>query len=744
MAKKKKAASGRSVKVANKRTNKLKRRRNETEKSAKKQRQEKRAAKRKKGAKVNSTTAMAKKGIESKQQTPSAAPSSASASSSSSTRPPSGRGREDPVDREDNDSDREAMYERRPRRSKRWEREEKQRNRMPVKDSEGRAVPNRTRAMGVKSQQLETAEAVEDSKEEAAKEEEQAAEADSDFETFDRPESDENDEDDEEDDGDEEYGDSHEEKKNTAQMTKAEAAAMEFKLVHEGKEKLAEVGESILEDPDANIKRVDEIFKMLTSSTCVRVQQLALLTMIEVFTDVLPGYRIVLPSKEELKKVVTKQVARQRLFEGQLLRSYTKLVNLLVGKANKMRRRKKLTPFEMSVSRSLARLLHAAHLFNLRKDVIRGTIPLLNHPNEEVRKVVLGGVKRLFRADRTGDSTLEVVRLIAQIAVSQGHNVKGEMVATFLELHLSRDVIQGSSLGESKQELQKLSQKAIRRRKRNKAVDSKLEKDLEESSAVQDPKRLQKIQTQLLSHVFTTYFRVLKKFPTSSSLPVVLTGIAKFANLINIDLVLDLLQCLKALMRSTLAGGGGAGEKAGSAQHLRLSLRSMLHCLQAVFGTLDSHHGVITVDLMEYYKMMYQSLWMLAKPRNAGTVGLAIACLSKMLLRSNVPKDRLLAFAKRLLLVSLSLPAHGALAIVHLVNRVANKHPAVKNLIDTELPETLGIGVYQPELEDPDHANAITASAWEAMLHSASYHPYLSEYSKECYLKSKLPAVNPS
>ncbi|GAB5370700.1 hypothetical protein AAMO2058_001515700 [Amorphochlora amoebiformis] len=522
---------------------------------------------------------------------------------------------------------------------------------------------------------------------------------------------------------------------------------------------IAMVAESILEDPYRYVHKMTFFTRLRNSSPSVKIKKLALLTQVEIMSDLIPGYKIVLPSPQELNKTVNKQLTKERKYEGVLLGQYSRLVKFLNNKAKAMRNKQfNRCGIWMCVVRSLGRLLHRAHLFNLRKDIINATIPLLNHPNAQVRQIILESVVTLFKVDTCKESTLEVVRLISSYAATQGRSIRAEMLKTFLHLDLHKESFAarrgggGDKRGGASLKSGKLTLKQRRAlpkkgavsgfdvRKFNREIDSKLEKDLKESMAVIDPKHRHRIDTQLISHVFTTYFRVLKKFPNSKALPVVLTGIAKFGNLINIDLVMDLLECLKSLLASSV-GESTPTSSTSHSKNSNLSFQGVVQCLIAVFDILRNHHGVVDVDLMEYYTTMYEAINQMASMDNVRYVGLVIRCLSGMLMVPNLPKQRVLAFCKRLLMASLHLPPYAALGVMHLVNRVGSRYPYVSDLFDSEEGGQSGISGYQMELPDPDHANASQAVGWESTLVGSSYHPYCASYARDCLIKRQVPKV---
>jgi nucleolar complex protein 3 len=87
------------------------------------------------------------------------------------------------------------------------------------------------------------------------------------------------------------------------------------------KESLANIASSILEDPEKNVAELKNLLKFCSDSR-PEVMQLSLLTLLAVFRDIIPGYRIRKLSEEELAAQVSKEVRRLRNFEETLLSHY--------------------------------------------------------------------------------------------------------------------------------------------------------------------------------------------------------------------------------------------------------------------------------------------------------------------------------------------------------------------------------------------------------------------------------------
>ena len=56
-----------------------------------------------------------------------------------------------------------------------------------------------------------------------------------------------------------------------------------------------------------------------------------------------------------------------------------------------------------------------------------------------------------------------------------------------------------------------------------------------------------------MKQLFMTYFRLLKRMPTTALLPPVLEGLAKFAHLINVDFFEDLITTLGELVEQKVS-----------------------------------------------------------------------------------------------------------------------------------------------------------------------------------------------
>ncbi|XP_042623126.1 nucleolar complex protein 3 homolog [Cyprinus carpio] len=104
-----------------------------------------------------------------------------------------------------------------------------------------------------------------------------------------------------------------------------------------------------------------------------------------------------------------------------------------------------------------------------------------------------------------------------------------------------------------------------------KNAEEKLQKELLEAEASESKEKMIKLHTETLNIVFLIYFRILKKAQKPILLPSVLEGLAKFAHLINLEFLDDLLVVLYGLITS--------GD---------LTYRKSLHCI--LTSSQDKRH----------------------------------------------------------------------------------------------------------------------------------------------------------
>ncbi|CAN0330738.1 unnamed protein product [Phaeothamnion confervicola] len=166
---------------------------------------------------------------------------------------------------------------------------------------------------------------------------------------------------------------------------------------------------------------MEELLSLVADHDAV-VQQLAALSALAIFRDIIPAYRLRLPTEKERSQKVSKQVQQVRSYEAALLSNYQ--VRL---------RRKKITVSGFASAsasaaaaaadagrraaglcavRCMCGVLEAHPHFNFRSNLVAAVVPRLSHADPEARRACYECLERLFAADAQGETSLEVRKLV--------------------------------------------------------------------------------------------------------------------------------------------------------------------------------------------------------------------------------------------------------------------------------------------------------------------------------------------
>jgi nucleolar complex protein 3 len=293
-----------------------------------------------------------------------------------------------------------------------------------------------------------------------------------------------------------------------------------------------------------------------------------------------------------------------------------------------------------------------------------------------------------------------------------------------------------------------------------------LDKDMAQAEAIVSHEERDRLQSDTLKMVFTTYFRILK-LRSPHLMGATLEGLAKYSHLINQDFFGDLLEALKDLIRYSQQDAEGGDEDDENEEDendddVRNTSREALLCTVTAFALLagqDAHdsRSTLHLDLSYFTTHLYRSLFDLslnpdielnskslhladpdapdaAPARNKvniqTTTVLMIRCLSAILLPTwnirSVPPLRLAAFAKQLMSSSLHVPEKSCQAILALMNDVMHTHGRkIAALWNTE--ERKGDGTFNPQSDSVEGSNPFATTVWEGELLKRHYCPKVRE-----------------
>ncbi|KAJ0042221.1 hypothetical protein Pint_18174 [Pistacia integerrima] len=310
------------------------------------------------------------------------------------------------------------------------------------------------------------------------------------------------------------------------------------------KHKLAELGIALLADPESNIKSLKEMLQIARDDN-PSIAKLGFLSLLAVFKDIIPGYRIRLPTEKELEMKVSKDVKKMRFYESTLLSTYKGYLQKLIAS-------EKQFTFHQVVVRCICNLLDSVPHFNCRESLLEVVVRNLASHDDVVRfcyiyalcsyvakvfsnnqfldmkeqKLCYATIKSLFTNEgkHGGEATVEAVRLIAYHVKANNCQLHPDFVEVLMSLSFDEDL--------RRAEVQDRDNKA--KHKKNKRKNVKEPSKLQENDRKKSKKELMaktreevsadyksvslapdvmekiKMQSETISAVFETYFRILK------------------------------------------------------------------------------------------------------------------------------------------------------------------------------------------------------------------------------------------
>lgn len=511
------------------------------------------------------------------------------------------------------------------------------------------------------------------------------------------------------------------------ELTMEEHLIERKKKLQEKKIQIAALASAILSDPESNIKKLKELRSMLMEQdpdVAVTVRKLVIISLMELFKDITPSYKIRPLTEVEKSTKIRKETQKLREFEEGLVSQYKFYLENLeqMVKDWKQRKLKKSNVVSLKAYKGLAEvavkslceLLVALPHFNFHNNIIVLIVPLMNDGSKMISEMCCEAVKKLFKQDKLGQASLGVIKVISGFVKGRNYEVRPEILKTFLclrikEVELKKDT---EDINKPKKFMTfKEKRKTLSRMQRKwKKAEEKLERELREAEASESTERKLKLHTETLNIVFVTYFRILKKAQKSPLLPAVLEGLAKFAHLINVEFFDDLLVVLHTLIESG-----------------NLNYQESLHCVQTAFHILSGQGDVLNIDPMKFYTHLYKTLFKLHAGATNDGIEIVLHCLDVMLTkrRKQVSHQRALAFIKRLCTLALQVLPNSSIGLLATTRILMHTFPRTDLLLDNE---SQGSGVFLPELEEPEYCNAQNTALWELHTLRRHYHPVVQRF----------------
>ncbi|EPT05997.1 hypothetical protein FOMPIDRAFT_1026864 [Fomitopsis schrenkii] len=517
------------------------------------------------------------------------------------------------------------------------------------------------------------------------------------------------------------------------------------------KEQIAGICQDIVADPENSIGLLRRLhtFSLREISTPTHpdpvpndavIRKLTILSQLAVFKDIIPGYRIrALTDKEKAEKV-SQMVQRTRDWEQGLVSVYQNYLRILEAEI-----KAKSELFETTLQCMCFLLVEVTH-FNFRTNLMNCIVAYLSKRSwDTLSDLCLNSLIKVFRADSTGDASLEIVRLLNRMIKERKFNVHPDVLSCLLHLRLKTELgVRASETKADKEQPGKAHPKRGKGKKADQPHLSKkakkvfkerkeIEKEMREAEAEVDKEERAAKQTETLKLLFVLYFRILKHGTPTPLLPAALQGISKFSHLVNIDFFRDLLQVLKGIMARDPDVQEADARRTDHDTSASQSAQYQLLCIVTAFELLSGQGEALDIDLGQFVNRLYAILIPLslahdleAVPEVAFKSDVRVSkpfTTADMLFRalhlvftprvasSATPPWRAAAFAKRLLTAALQWPPATAVRAIELVGVLVEKDPKLEALLSTE--DRGGNGLYRPDIDDPQLSNPFGTTFWE-------------------------------
>ncbi|KAL3912094.1 MAG: hypothetical protein SGILL_007022, partial [Bacillariaceae sp.] len=365
---------------------------------------------------------------------------------------------------------------------------------------------------------------------------------------------------------------------------------------------IAELSEAILEDPtkafqpekdrsaqtqpgEDELKLPPKMQRLLDLSRTHKngnddyIATLAIMSLLAIFKDILPSYRIRQQTELEKAEKISKETKALWDYERSLLTYYQQFLQILEKSWDQGSQQNPTSPSRPAITSmlSLCELLKHAYHFNFRNNILTIVVRQMNNRHcDQVSEACCRAVEYVFEKDLQGEVAMEAARLVAKLVREYRGALRQGVLRSFAKLPLRVHVDEAQAA--------KLATAANAKKRKKDRELAGIESELRESSGTVDKIVLARCQSETLQSVILTYFRILKnsdsKISRQELLPAALEGLAKFSHLINIDTVVDLLDCLKELLLQVES----------------LPLEASLNCVLTAFQTLQGPGKEMQID----------------------------------------------------------------------------------------------------------------------------------------------------
>jgi hypothetical protein len=287
--------------------------------------------------------------------------------------------------------------------------------------------------------------------------------------------------------------------------------------IYNAKNIIGDICTTITSDPEKSFRKKREIsgeteekvynfsdLLSLLGHSNMQIVELAMLSCLLAFKDVLPGYRIRPATDADKDVIFKKETKRLRDYENAILGAYQRYLKFLDGKVTGLKNPKKEIPVwdleakvGLSALRCQCELLRAVPYFNYRTLLLNSIIVRSSQPEKEVNEVCCSTLDHLFKGDMEGEASFEAVRLIGKVIMACKYDVPAGLlrVLSAVKLRVHADQAKGVRR-KAKQE----------RRKRKRDVDD-VESAMLEANPLPEKSNILRFQADSLHEICLIFFR---------------------------------------------------------------------------------------------------------------------------------------------------------------------------------------------------------------------------------------------
>lgn len=542
------------------------------------------------------------------------------------------------------------------------------------------------------------------------------------------------------------------------------------------KELIAEHATLLQEDPETYVESLGKLCELANSGDGL-TSILAIGALVPVFKSLAPSYRIRPLTEVEKKEKVSKETARLRNFEENLLKYYRIFINRLNALCKKVFNQKEVTGGKSllaftALAATCELCSSSLKHFNFNTELFAVIIQVLGQKPRGDKAIgyferCVRTIEELLREDgEQGAISLEIFRLLSAKIKRQCYRVDESVLNIFLSSSVLDNAVLRANSHEDERypKPEKKKRVHLSKKQRKARKDAReIEEEMRKAEQAITQKQREKFQAEMLKLVFKLYLELLQDSllgsATSRKLAgSVLEGLSKFGPMANVELVGDFLEVLKDLLRRIILDHGLQTSDTSSRLYHEEDLRIVLLCVATSYALICNHteNGKLpfSVDLSTFVRVLYSVLGDISldpdlelsyrslrladplgeskrdeKPAvNVSTRSeLLLKCLDMIFFRSKSgTKCRALSFLKRIFMMSLHTPERTTNANFKFISKLLARYGVFLNTLwstDEKVSEgaPFHLGYEKQSEDDIDSSNIYGAVLWENIILEKHY-----------------------